>query len=109
MFARLVLMNTTFRDVYARWLDTLIHGERSAWIPILKELFSMSGVPEKGTKVLWLFARDFLQVPAFPIDRHVKRILAQYALPADSWKMTLICEQAEINTNQLARAFFAHT
>lgn len=106
MYTSLWERKTLLRDVYDSWLDMLIYDPAPVWPTILKELFSMCGVPERGTKVLWLFARDFLQIPAFPIDRRVKRVLAEHGLPADSWYITYACEQADIITNELARGMF---
>jgi len=69
-------------------------------------LFSDCGVSPKGTKTLWLFVRDYLKLPAFPIDRWVQRNLKAIGLPTDSWKMVRLCEKAGVDCNRLARAFF---
>ena len=42
--------------------------------------YDACGSPE-GTKVLSLFLRDFVGVPCFPIDRHVRRELLLLCLP----------------------------
>lgn len=72
----------------------------------LLELFDMCGTSNKGPKVLWMFARDFLGLPAFPIDRHVHRNLVHYNLPVDSWEITRISFEAKLDCNDLNRRFF---
>lgn len=69
-------------------------------------LFEDCGVGAKGTKTLWLFVRDYLGHPAFPIDRWVRRNLKAAGLPVDSWKMIGLCKKAGVDTNRLARAFY---
>lgn len=97
----------TFSEVVCGWLDLLILvGVEKEWRTIPQELFSMCGVPEKGTKTLWLFVRDYFESPAFPIDRRVKAKLKQHGLPVDSWRMTELCVRAGIHTNDLARGMF---
>lgn len=71
--------------------------------------FDMCGVSENGTKVLWLFIRDHLNLPAFPIDRWVARNLDKKGLPKNSWEMVDLCEQANVNPNVLSRYFFQST
>lgn len=90
----------TFKKQCNLWREDL-------WISSLAELFKMCGVPDRGTKVLWLFARDFLEIPSFPVDRWVERRLASLGLPADSWYMTFACIRAGVNPNVLARTMFA--
>ena len=76
------------------------------WRKAVANVFARAQVPAKGTKVLWLWIRDFLNLPAFPIDRWVKRNLDAYALPADSWYLTQACLLAGVDPNPLARSFF---
>ena len=78
------------------------------WDSVALEFFDMCGVSKKGTKTLWLFLRDVLGIPAFPIDRRVRRVLRAHGLPADSWVITRLCEEAGVRTNDLARACFVH-
>ena len=78
----------------------------SGWREVVEEFFGMCG-SARGSKVLWLFIRDHLGLPAFPIDRHMKRALKEFGLPVDSWRMTDICERAGVDTNRLARALFS--
>jgi len=96
-----------FSQVFDRWMDILIQCDpETSWRSVVKELFAMCGAPEKGTKTLWLYARDGIGVYAFPIDRRVKARLKQHGLPADSWYMTEVCVQAGIDARELARGMF---
>lgn len=70
-------------------------------------LFKAFGCPPSGYKVIWMFARDFLEIPAFPIDRHVKRVLLANNLPIDSRKMVELCLEANVSPNVLNRKFFS--
>jgi hypothetical protein len=78
------------------------------WESVALEFFDMCGVAQKGTKTLWLFLRDVLGIPAFPVDRRVRRVLRAYGLPADSWAITRLCERAGVSTNNLTRACFVY-
>jgi hypothetical protein len=91
-----------------RWWTNLLQGPTNAWESVALEFFALCGVPKKGTKTLWLFLRDVMGMPAFPVDRRVRRILRAYGLPTDSWSMTRLCEEAGVDTNDLARACFVH-
>lgn len=72
-----------------------------------ERLFACLGTdPKRGTKVAWMFARDYLQYNAFPIDRHVKRILVKHSLPIDPIRMIDLCLDAGINPNDFARRCF---
>lgn len=100
-------VGVTFHDVTDRWLDMLIHNELDeVWRSIPKELFAMCRAPARGTKTLWMFVRDYLQAPAFPIDRRVRARLREVGLPVDSWYMTELCLAAEVDTCTLARGMF---
>lgn len=94
----------TFWEFYFAWKNIY---DLNQWEDIPKELFKMAKVPKKGTKTLWLFIRDCLQKPAFPIDRHVTRKLKEYELPQDSYYVTNACIKAGIDSNELNRAFFS--
>ena len=82
-------------------------GRPGAWENYLAELFQMCGVKEKGTKVLWMFARDFLGYPAFPIDRHVRRHLEARKLPTDPWYISRSCLAGGVPAAELNRAMFS--
>jgi hypothetical protein len=76
----------------------------------LVEFFEMAGrqkaEPTAG-KCLWIYARDFLGLPAFPIDRHVARQLQASGLPVDSWRMVQLCQDAGVDPSDLARRMFS--
>lgn len=65
------------------------------------DLTQCSGSP----KVLSLFCRDALQIPSFPIDRHVKRKLIELGLPTNERKMISLCFKVGINPSDAAVAF----
>ena len=54
-------------------------------------------------KVLDLYARDYLKVSSFPIDRWVARRLKALELPQDEFAMILLCEKAGIDPRYFAR------
>lgn len=67
-----------------------------------EEVYQACGKPV-GTKCLSLFCRDGLNLPAFPIDRHVKRFLKDNNLPTDEYQMIKICNELGFNPNVIAR------
>lgn len=79
------------------------------WEKSLKDLFDRCGTKPDGAKVLWMFARDFLGIPSFPIDRWIDRTLVHYNLPRSSWYMTKLCIEAEVDPNILNRKIFGGT
>lgn len=103
----------TFKDVCNRWMSN-IEGvyrytrkpDQPIWIKNIEDFFYICGRSPNGTKVLWMFVRDFLQLPAFPIDRHIHRTLYGYGLPCDSWKMVKLCREVNIDPNELNRRLF---
>lgn len=85
---------------------SLLWRGRENWERAVRDFFTLCGRPE-GTKVLWLFVRDFLKLPAFPIDRWVRRNLQTLGLPADPWYLIAACQEAGVNPNKVARLLFA--
>jgi len=79
---------------------------RSDWKNSLEELFFRCGTSKKGSKVLWMFARDFLELPSFPIDRWVRRTLEENNLPVCPYEIIDLCQQANIDPNLLNRKLF---
>lgn len=70
----------------------------------LNSIYSLAGA--KGNpKVLSLFCRDGLQLPSFPIDRHVKRKLTELKLPTEEFDMISLCNSVGINPRDAAVAF----
>lgn len=91
-----------FDEICDRWKE-----DKSAWEISLHELFDMCKCnSRKGSKVLWMFARDSLNIPAFPIDRWVRRKLNELRLPEDPWYITKLCLEADVDPNSLNRSFF---
>lgn len=77
------------------------------WREQLLEFFKMCGVGYEGRKCLWLFTRDFLGLPSFPIDRHVERALAEVGLPKkDVWYIIELCHKAGMDPSALNRSLF---
>lgn len=75
------------------------------WTPIegaRPNFYRMCGRP-KGTKVLSLFLRDYVGVPSFPVDRHVKRALQALELPHIEERILDVCDEAEIDPVPVAR------
>jgi len=66
-----------------------------------KFLYEACGQP-KGIKVLSLFCRDALKIPAFPIDRHVRKYLIEQNLPVNEDDMIELCFQANLDPNLVA-------
>lgn len=62
--------------------------------------------PDKGAKVLWMFLRDWLGVPSFPIDRHVGAWLREHGFPVDSRRMVELCGAACVPASDFARRLF---
>jgi hypothetical protein len=100
MVESLQLENKPFLLYVDKW-------KKSDWQQATNDFFSMCNCP-KGCKVLWLFVRDYLDLPAFPIDRHVKRWLDYYDLPVNTIKMIDLCKEADVNINDFARALFSN-
>ena len=65
------------------------------------DLYYICGV--KYSKTLSLFARDYLQIPSFPIDRHVARTLKDGGFPVDEVSMLALCDAANVNPIVVAR------
>jgi hypothetical protein len=94
----------TFLNQCSKW-EKNRNNWNNNWKENINEFFDMCGTTN-GTKVLWLFVRDYLQFPAFPIDRWIKKFLKKYNLPQDSWYMINICLEAGINPSHLNRSLF---
>jgi hypothetical protein len=92
--------NITFDLLCDKWKS------ESYWEASLKELFSRCGTSSEGSKVLWMFARDFLNIPSFPIDRWVRRTLESNNLPLSPFEMVYLCQEKGINPNSLNRKLF---
>lgn len=100
MVSSLKTVHTSFALKAYEWKDT------TKWERAVGQLFSMCGVGENGSKVLWMFARDFLKLPSFPIDRHVERALDEVGLPKSSWYIVELCKIAKVDPSDLNRRLF---
>lgn len=67
-----------------------------------RDLYAACGCP-KGTKVLSLFVRDYLELPAFPIDRHVRRLLQKHGLPTKEAAMIALCQELGFDPSYVAQ------
>lgn len=83
-----------------------IWKESKEWERCIKEFFEMCGQTYVGTKVLWLFTRDYLNLPGFPIDRHVEAFLRKLDLPINPWYITELCLNVGIDPSALNRSIF---
>lgn len=72
------------------------------WKSEIFKVFDIAGCPQ-GSKVLWLFIRDYLKLPSFPIDRHVARRLDEFGLPQDPWALIDICLVMGLDPRKVAK------
>jgi hypothetical protein len=100
--------NHSFASLCHHWKTSHARTEFNpwGWRGAVAEVFRRCQVTPAGTKVLWMWIRDYLGLPAFPIDRWVARNLEQYHLPKDAWQMVHTCLLAGIDPNVLNRSFF---
>lgn len=91
----------SFATLCAIWVNNPF-----SWRGHVLQLFDFCGVSPKGTKTLWLFVRDYLRLPAFPVDRWVRRELQKRQMPNDPWFLTNLCLEAGVDPNQLNRSLF---
>lgn len=103
-----LVINLQLKGIRFKFL-TNIWRKGKDWQDNLKQLFYFVHPDGLGSKVLWMFARDYLQIPAFPIDRHVKRFLIEHKLPRDPWKMTQLCLDCGIDPNDFNRRIFSNS
>jgi len=100
-----------FEDLCNKWKTNIIeyckYTDKPIWMRNIEDFFHMCGKGPDGTKVLWMFVRDFLQLPAFPIDQHISKKLNEYVLPCNPWQMIRLCQKAIINPNELNRRLFS--
>jgi hypothetical protein len=69
---------------------------------ILQDLFETS-----QTKIIDCYMRDILHLDAFPIDSRVKKVLANFSIPADPWALVAVCRKLNIPVRVFARAVYA--
>lgn len=71
---------------------------------VVKKLQSILRTSE--TKIIGCFMRDYLEVDAFPIDFHVRKVLEAYGLPIDMLQIMKLCKEAKIPIRPFARALY---
>jgi len=90
-------LNTTFRQRCYRYLN-----EKYFFKDPVEDFFNLFG-EVKEAHILWTFVRDYLNLPAFPINKLVKKELKANELPDDSLKIIEICLKTKIDPNFLSR------
>ena len=60
----------------------------------------------KSTKVVSTFIRDYLNLPVFPIDSRVDRMLSYLGLPRDEDMMVSLCQGNQVNAKELNRMLY---
>lgn len=68
-----------------------------------RQAFYRAAGQPRGTKVLSLYLRDYVGIPCFPVDRHVRRTLEIVGLPADEHALIDICRRANVDPIVVAR------
>lgn len=76
------------------------------WKHSLEDLFYRCGASKNNAKSLWVFARDFLNIPAFAINKDIKKTLRINSLPLCPYSIIDLCEKANINPNNLNRKMY---
>ena len=90
----------TFSNFCEKWKNS------TDWEKSIRDFFLMCDQGTDGTKVLWLFTRDYLNLPGFPIDRHVREFLKKVGLPQNPWYITHLCLDNGIDPSALNRYIF---
>jgi len=80
-------------------------AEKEMWSDALHVLHHAANNGRR-TKVVSLYARDFLKIPAFPIDRHVKRVLVANGLPTKEDVLISECLDYGLDPCRVARSLF---
>jgi hypothetical protein len=63
--------------------------------------YKACGAPD-GPKVLSMFLRDYLHLPTFPIDRHVRRMLVKHKLPVHEAALIALCNTKGVDPMMVA-------
>jgi len=88
--------------MYRLCRDVLTKIDPASPISARTHFYRVCGRPH-GTKVLSLFLRDHLEVPSFPIDRHVGRMLKELGLPTKEDALLDACQQNGVDPIRVAR------
>lgn len=81
------------------FIDTLKNSSNA-----IDMLYSITNTKGRA-KILDLFARDYLKLPSFPIDRHVGKLLNDNGFPLDEKYMIELCKMANLDASHVARLF----
>jgi hypothetical protein len=74
---------------------------------ILLENFKRIITPDASyPKVIGLFVRDFLFIPCFPVDRHVRAFMKEHGLPEKAIEAEALFKQLCLNPSYYSRAIF---
>lgn len=71
-----------------------------------RRILAAAGGFRRPVKVVSLFTRDALELPAFPLDRHVRRWLEAQGLPLDEEEVIAVIAGAGLDPSALNRAIF---
>jgi hypothetical protein len=71
-----------------------------------EQFFGAHGGAYDFPKVVQLFLRDYLFVPCFPVDRHVRRWLKERNLPTKSREVVCLFSALSLNPSGYSRAIF---
>lgn len=58
-------------------------------------------------KVLYMYVRDYMGMPACAVDRHVRRQLVAHKLPTNQANITALCRECGVDASELSRRLFA--
>jgi hypothetical protein len=87
------------------YCDILIHKFQPD--DVRKVFYNEFGIQQdKHVKCISLFVRDKLKCPAFPMDRHVERILKQLQIQRNEDRVIKICKDFNINPNKWSSWLF---
>jgi len=78
----------------------------NGWKNSLEDLFERCGATKKDAKSLWIFARDYLKLPSFPINKEIRKTLKLNELPDCPFKIIDLCQRANIDPNVLNRKMY---
>lgn len=76
------------------------------WKNSLEELFQRCGASKKNAKSLWIFSRDYLKLPSFPINKEIRKTLKTNKLPDCPFEIIDLCQKANIDPNNLNRKMY---
>lgn len=88
-----------FDDLF--WLGTSLTQDK---LDIFESLIGCSIY--RAPKVVQLFARDYMFIQCFPVDRHVRRWLEERKLPNRSDKVVMLFKELGLNPSGYSRAIF---